>query len=459
MKIAFVAEQFVPPVFDGSTMVYDTWLRMLARTSDEVVALLFWREREPTDETHRELRLLCSDYRILPGMAQQSTLQKVARAVGRFFTHGLFAPRWLEEAGRGATQREIHEFLSLHRPDVLVVSKISVVHLLGEKILRDFPGLRILDLHDDFIARETQVRDTLDRLLARYPVLNNFPSYRKTQLRNRLSRHDPVRARRQERRLLGLFDRIMISSSEEHRRYAGELGLGRACVLAPWPIGGGAIAATPPDTVPEFHAGFVASGGELNLEGLLFLVDEVVPLIRRRHLGFRLLVAGYITEPYAMLGRPEDGVVLEGAFRDVADVYGRIRIAVVPLLSGTGVSVKTLEALRFGRPVVATPIGARGLDADATAGLHVTDGAAAMAERISALLEAGDAHGDTLPGTGMSGAAQQRDLMREYHDLFGRVCADAASDVAASGRTASVMARLGAARRQDVVRSSGAVRG
>lgn len=429
MRIVFVAEQFAPPVFDGSTTVYDTWLRMLARRSDEVFALLFSRNGEPTAETHAELRRLCRDYRILPGTAQQSRLHKAARAAGRFFTKGLFAPGWVEEAGRDPIRREIAEFLDRHRPDVLVMSKLDTVNLLGERNLRRFPGLRILDLHDDFVVREGLERRVLATLTAEHPALANYPLYRMARMRHWLSRYDPVRARRQERRLIGMFDRVLISSMHEHRTYAAELGLGGVCVHAPWPIGGGPSADMAAAPAPEFDAGFIASAGLFNLEALLFLVNDVLPLVRRRRPGFRLLVAGGVAVPYAMLGPTAEGVVLEPSFADVAAVYARIGVALVPLLSGTGVSVKTLEALRFGRPVVATPSGARGLDAEATPGLHLAEGAAAFAARVCDLLDGAAASAPRcVPEAGSDGPARRPDAVAEFYDLFRRVCADAARD-------------------------------
>src|SRR4051794_18701338 len=93
MKVVFIAEQFVPPVFNGSTLVYDLWLRMLHQ-SDEVYAILFSAEGEPTTETHTELRRLCRDYLILPGHARSRAV-KAGRAAARFVNGSLFAPAWV----------------------------------------------------------------------------------------------------------------------------------------------------------------------------------------------------------------------------------------------------------------------------------------------------------------------------------------------------------------------------
>src|SRR5690349_760830 len=410
MKVVFIAEQFVPPVFNGSTLVYDLWLRMLHQ-SDEVYAILFSAEGEPTEETHAELRRLCRDYLILPGHAR-SRIVKAGRAAARFFNGSLFAPAWVEEVGRIPVQREISGFLDRHRPDVMVMSKLNPLHLIGQRIVRRFPGVRILDLHDDFVARESIERNVLASLLAEHPALGTYPPYRMTRLRQKLSRLDPVLARRQERRMLGLFDRVLISSDQEFRDYAMDPGLAQACVHAPWPAGGGLAAM--PMGVAAFDAGFIASDAPFNLEALLYFTGTILPLIRRQRPEFRLLVTGGVTVPYALLGPLAEGVVLERFVDDVATFYRRIGTAVVPLLSGTGVSLKTLEALHFGRPVVATTAGTRGLNVDALPGLHLAEDADTFAGRVLDLLDG------TAPST--SGGTDQADLVRSEERRVGKEC-------------------------------------
>src|SRR5262249_50739669 len=44
---------------------------------------------------------------------------------------------------------------------------------------------------------------------------------------------------------------------------------------------------------------------------------------------------------------------------------------IVPIFHGTGLSIKTLEALAMGRPLIVTPTGARGLEPDDDAFLRI----------------------------------------------------------------------------------------
>lgn len=410
MKVVFVAEQFVPPVFSGSTLVYDLWLRMLHRYED-AYAIFFTGEGEPTPETHAELHRLCRNYLILPGHAR-SRLIKSGRALARYINGSLFAPAQVEEFNRSSIQREISQFLDYHKPDVMVLSKLNSLNLVGERIVRDFPGLRILDLHDDFVSRENLERTKLEALLEQHPVLADYPPYRMTRMRQRMSRFDLARARRQERRLLSLFDRILISSDEEFQAYATDPEIGQACVYAPWPLDGGDNPIWSA-TEPEFHAGFIASDAPFNLEALLFFTREILPMVRQHCPDFRMLVTGGVTIPFALLNKIDDGIVLERSVKEVAAFYERIAIALVPLLTGTGISLKTLEAFRFGRPVVAMPAGARGLRGEDFPQLHLTESADEFARCVVRILQG---------RSPVSAVNRLTNQVEKYHELFLQSC-------------------------------------
>jgi glycosyltransferase involved in cell wall biosynthesis len=100
----------------------------------------------------------------------------------------------------------------------------------------------------------------------------------------------------------------------------------------------------------------------------------------------RLLLVGRSPAPEVRaLAGPT--VEVTGTVADVTPYLQRARVAVAPLRSGGGTRLKILEALGAGRPVVATRIGAEGLD-DLAGGGGVTlaDEPAAMARAIVELL-------------------------------------------------------------------------
>jgi polysaccharide biosynthesis protein PslH len=87
-------------------------------------------------------------------------------------------------------------------------------------------------------------------------------------------------------------------------------------------------------------------------------------------------------------GDPRIEVV--GPVDDAIVELARAKVAVVPLLAGSGTRLKILEAWAAGVPVVSTSIGAEGLPARDGEHLLLADGAAKFAETVSSLLASRD---------------------------------------------------------------------
>jgi len=83
-------------------------------------------------------------------------------------------------------------------------------------------------------------------------------------------------------------------------------------------------------------------------------------------------------------GDPRIEVV--GPVDDAVAELARCRVAVVPLLSGSGTRLKILEAWAAGLPVVSTTIGAEGLGARDGEHLLIADDAASFARATARLL-------------------------------------------------------------------------
>ena len=108
-----------------------------------------------------------------------------------------------------------------------------------------------------------------------------------------------------------------------------------------------------------FVAGF---GHPPNADAACWFVGTILPLIRSEMPDVRLTIAG--SHPSARVrGLTGNGIEVTGAVSEseLAALYARARVAVVPLRVGAGVKLKVVEALAEGTPLVTTPIGAQGL--------------------------------------------------------------------------------------------------
>jgi glycosyltransferase involved in cell wall biosynthesis len=151
---------------------------------------------------------------------------------------------------------------------------------------------------------------------------------------------------------------------------------------------------------------FVAlMGWRPNADAAVWLVEEVWPLVRTRQPGARLLLVGRSPGPRVQRLAAAD-IIVTGTVPDPRPYLAQARVTVAPLLSGGGTRLKVLESLDAGRPVVATPIGAEGLEDLVGEGVTVTTTASAMADSIVAYLA--EPHRATRDGTRGSRAVTER---------------------------------------------------
>ena len=125
--------------------------------------------------------------------------------------------------------------------------------------------------------------------------------------------------------------------------------------------------ASPSDARRSFSMIFVgALWYEPNAEALRWLVNEVLPRIRWVVPEASLIVAG--RGPLSE-GLPEllgaSGIELHESAVTLEPLYARASLSVAPLFTGGGTSIKVLESLAYGLPVVATPVAVRGLGLEA----------------------------------------------------------------------------------------------
>ncbi len=106
---------------------------------------------------------------------------------------------------------------------------------------------------------------------------------------------------------------------------------------------------------------FVGSFRHLpNQAALAWFTEEVLPAVCARQPAARLVVVGSDPPPPHAF-HSLDHVELRGSVEDIREPLGRYAVFVCPVLSGSGVRVKLLEAFAAGIPVVSTGQGAEGL--------------------------------------------------------------------------------------------------
>jgi polysaccharide biosynthesis protein PslH len=127
---------------------------------------------------------------------------------------------------------------------------------------------------------------------------------------------------------------------------------------------------------------FVGSANPINIQGLKWFVSVILPLIRAAIPGCEFMIAGAAGYSGAWPG----GVLTLGEVDSLAAAYAEATIVVNPVIFGTGLAVKTAEALSYGKPVVATPAGARGLGMEFAEAIFVAEDDRSFAQGVIELL-------------------------------------------------------------------------
>jgi len=125
-----------------------------------------------------------------------------------------------------------------------------------------------------------------------------------------------------------------------------------------------------------------------NVNGLKWFSERIWPLIRHRDASVSLIVIGFGGIPSALSDLQHDArVEFRGEVESVIPHYHEATIAIVPLLQGSGVREKILEAMSLGNPVVSTTKGAEGIEYEAGRHLFLADEPRAFADDVCRLLE------------------------------------------------------------------------
>lgn len=187
-------------------------------------------------------------------------------------------------------------------------------------------------------------------------------------------------------------------------------------------LGAGDVAVAPNGAVTDAHAALAPGGGEAgallfcgtlsyppNADAVRWLAREIVPRVRREEPGARLTVVGRGAPPdLQALAAADPAIELLGWVDDLGPRFAAAAVALAPLRSGGGTRLKVIEALAAGRAMVATTIGAEGLDLEDGVHLRLADDAEQIAAATVELLRD--------PGARRRLGSAGRERVRERYD-------------------------------------------
>lgn len=100
-----------------------------------------------------------------------------------------------------------------------------------------------------------------------------------------------------------------------------------------------------------------------NIDGLVWFMKHCWPVIKEHQPQCKLSIAGdWLADEYKKLWGADPQVELLGLVKDLEPLRAKASVFVAPLLSGSGMKLKVLEALAAGLPLVTTDRGIDGIE-------------------------------------------------------------------------------------------------
>jgi sugar transferase (PEP-CTERM/EpsH1 system associated) len=343
MRILFLSAWFPYPPDNGSKIRVFNLLKELSK-GHEITLLAFTRDPE-AKKYIPALKEYCKNVRTV---VARPFLPWELRSLLGFFSA---RPRSFVATYSHEMERLVEEETSSNDYDVLVASTLGTAeYALG---VGGIP--RVLEEHNL----------TSSIIWQKYRMAKGF-----MRLRYWLTW---LKFRRFEARIIGQFDACTMVSEEDKEGVLRILPDYRRIEVIPNGVDLSLYRPTSSRRKPNSLIYTGALSYEANLNAMQFFLGAVYPLIRQECPDVTLKITG-ATEGVSLDGLPlDDSVTLTGYVDDIRPHLSSSSVCIVPLRIGGGTRVKVLEAMAMGTPVVATSLGARGIEVAHSENILVAD--------------------------------------------------------------------------------------
>jgi len=315
-----------PPIHGGGVFMYQTVLELALMCELHLLIVLdhAW-QLEPHQELERQV----------------ASVEYLVRTEGKEKQLGSILPHAVREFASQDFEWRLHREMYLREVDVLQLEYTALSQYGG-----DFRRLACVlfehDIYFQSIARGSANPQGL--------------------LKKGKAAYEYLRALRYELRVLPRFDRVQVCSAENGNyllsflpTLRGRIDDNRAGIAT------SRYEFQADGREPETMLFLGSFRHPPNQEGLSWFTQKVLPAVLEHKPRARLVIVGSEPPPRHSLPHLPDNIELRGFVEDVREPLSRYAVFVCPILSGSGMRVKLLEAFAAGIPVVSTPLGAEGL--------------------------------------------------------------------------------------------------
>ncbi len=354
MKILWLTTTFPYPPNSGLKLRDFNLIRSLSARHD-ITLVSFIQESNTTNDVEF-MRSICHEVRVVP------SVERMDEEIALRWRH---LPYYIASDFSLEMEATVQETLTQDSFDVIIASKIHTAPYVPP----DFAGAKVFDSTD---VGTMQWRGLMKR---------------KKGLRTKLWYwRELLKLRGYEVELVRRFDLCPVVSPRDQRIFQ-KWAPGVPAPLLP-------VSLDPSEFEPFVHApkeeNLISFCGTFNfmanVHALLWFYQKVYPHVRRAVPTARLMIVGRRPPPSVQNLCADDSV---SGFWDVEDVkpyLSRSVVSIAPMQVDSGVNVKCLVAMAMGLPVVTTPIGRKGLEAEPEKDVLVGRTPAEFARQVVRLL-------------------------------------------------------------------------
>jgi glycosyltransferase involved in cell wall biosynthesis len=358
MRILLLTPRVPWPAVDGGRVAMSRLAESLARVGAEVEILSL---------NPRKHRVASPESAPVPIHAIDLDTSRILGPGLTAFFHG--TPYVVERFHSNPFREALRAALQRFAPDIVQIESPFLLPYAAS--VRAEGGARV-------VLRSLNVEFRIWESLAR----NESHLFRRLALR-----HAATALREYETKHLGLPDAIVPISAGDREDFR-RLGCTRPMHVAPCGVTLSDVREDVPGEEPEpGRVGFIGSlDFRPNQKAVRWIIDELWPRVLARMPTARLSIGGSSPPRWLRERRWEESIDFHSDIDDAEQFLRPMSAVIAPLFAGGGMRIKVLEAMAMGRAVVATTIGAGGIEVEHGRNIVIADDAPSFADGVVRLL-------------------------------------------------------------------------
>jgi len=351
MKLFVLLSRVPYPIEKGDKLRAYHQLRYLSKNNEIVLCAL--NDIRLPEGTLEALRPICREIHVIR-LSKPGILMNILRA---FFTG---KPLQVGYFYSPQARKKIRQLISVAQPDHIYCQLLRVA-----EYVKDLPLPKTLDYQDVFSKGVERRIHTSPFYLK--PVL-------KLEYRRLLKYEADIFDRFDHKTIISHPDRDLIPRPDNEK-------------IVVIPNGVDTDYFSPQAVEKEYEVVFIGNMGyPPNIQAAEYLALQILPLVKERIPGARLVLAGASPHPRVQ-ALASDSVTVTGWVEDIRSYYARARIFIAPMLIGTGLQNKLLEAMAMKIPCITSSLANQALGAEDGTEILVGSTAGDFAGHIIRLLE------------------------------------------------------------------------